>query len=104
MSAFMCPECGESPLAASPSCTSPHEVASVETVLPSSTGTFVPPVVVEKAKAARPRKWRGRTAVYLNKAGERYAYYHISEGGQLAWTHSYDEEGKSSCSVCSPAN
>ena len=96
MSAFMCVECGESPLVANPTCSSPHEVAGVETKLQPVRRKFIMPDVKPKQKAARPPRWRGRTAVYLNKAGERYAIYHISASEKEAWTHPYDER----CEAC----
>jgi hypothetical protein len=44
----------------------------------------------------RKRKWRGYTAVYVNKAGERYAIFHMTPSGKEQWTHPYDAR----CEAC----
>lgn len=97
MSALACPACGESPLAASPGCTSAHEVASVSTEASFSSGNFAPVQVVAKKKA--PAKWRGQSFVYMNKAGERYAVYHRNASGTMSWEHGYSS--REGCVACS---
>ena len=88
MSALVCVSCGKSPVEDSPGCKSPHGVAGV------STEPF-PNVTNSIKKKAAPR-WRGSTAVYLNKEGVRYAVFHRTASGKEAWEHPYSER----CEAC----
>lgn len=105
MSALVCVDCGRSPVEDSPGCDSPHLTAGVETRLikshkvRKSLANFIPPVVVPKA--ARPPKWRGRTAVELNKAGKKVRVFHRSPSQAEAWTHPY--AGRKRCEACNPS-
>jgi hypothetical protein len=71
-------------------------VAGVQTQLVREARKFILPDPPKK-KAPAPKKWRGRTAVYLSKDGVKYAIYHISASEREAWTHPYDER----CEACS---
>jgi len=95
MSALVCTACGESPLAASPGCTSPHEVASVETTLAVSPKLVMPTV---KPKAKAPARWRGQSYAYLNKEGVKYMVFHRSASGTMCWEHAPDD--REGCVAC----
>ncbi len=40
------------------------------------------------------------TAVYVNKEGVKYAYYHKTPTGVTAWQHPYTDEARAECPVC----
>ena len=99
MSNVLCESCGNSVLDANPSCAA-HELAlGVSTKAPvmREARTFLPPRDLPKTTAARPPKWRGRTAVELNREGERVRVFHRSQSGRDAWDHPYSERCEEAC-------
>lgn len=40
------------------------------------------------------------TVVYTDKAGVKYAYYHVTPTGVTSWEHPYTGEARKACPVC----
>lgn len=93
MSVLVC-TCGVSPMDPSPGCSNSHEVAGVALV---STAPARPKrkwlVPDAKPKAARPKRFRGRTAVEMDRHGVRVRVFHRI--GLNAWTHPYSDRCES---------